>query len=61
MKRLFAGIVVVVGALWISACAPVDAPAGGAEAAPAKRHHTPSLMNRGGMMDDELDYGRTYQ
>lgn len=59
MKVLVAGVVVVAGILWLPSCATLDRPAG-ATKPPASRG-IPGVMHKGGMLDDELNYGRTYQ
>jgi hypothetical protein len=58
MKTMLAGVLLVAGVLWMSACAPVGPAAGGG--VPSKRGG-PGLLHKGGMLDDELNYGRSYQ
>ncbi len=58
MKTFVAGLLLVAGALWISSCAPVDPAAGGAN--PAMKRGVPGVMHQGGLLDDELNFGRTY-
>ena len=60
MKTFAIGMILVVAALWISACAPLDQPAQGDRSAPVKRPGIPGVMNQGGMLDDEMNFGRTY-
>lgn len=53
-------MMLVAGVLWVSSCAPVD-PAAGGGPRPAATRSVPGVMHQGGLLDDELNFGRSYQ
>jgi len=60
MRGFLTGMMLVAGVLWVSSCAPVD-PAAGGGPRPAATRSVPGVMHQGGLLDDELNFGRSYQ
>lgn len=56
---LAAGCLVWVGTFWLSSCSAFDPSAEGVQ--PPRTSGIPGMMHQGGMLDDELNFGRTYQ